>query len=374
MKVGSRRIGVALVAASLLFTGCSDGTGPGEPFDPSHAEDDLETLGDLFDNAQLQQLNEISQYIDPVGGGLPVMAISSARALMESRNTNPASARRMASVATKALSLSRTGGARPSYQALPADVLGTTFVFDTATNSYVESDRSGAPATGVRFVVYALEADYPQVDQEVGYVDFIDLSPNSQTSVGLRLRFVGGATTYLDYAFTVAPTGTNSGTLGVDGFLSNGTTKLNFDVDMNMLIDDEAQEVESMNVAFEFSIPSRGFSTNGTWELVDAETSQLLEIDLTVRSGGTNLRYDIVEDASTETINATVYVNNRIFATITGDSGDPVVAGAGGEELTLQEQIALVELVEIGYAPFFFLLYVIQPAASILGTSFLPLP
>lgn len=238
MKVGSRQIGVALVAASLLFTGCSDGTGPGEPFDPSHAEEDLTALGEMFSNEYLAALSDLSEYFN-LEGGVPVMAISSAKAMIESRGVTPSTARRMANATMDALSLTRSSGIRPNYKALPSEVLGKTFEFDADSGSYVESDRTGAPGNGVRFIVYAIDpiSHEPIVDTEVGYVDLIDLSPSSTSSVGLRMLLVSGGTTYLDYKFNAAP-GLNSVVLGVDGYLSDGTSRLNFDVDMNATFDE----------------------------------------------------------------------------------------------------------------------------------------
>ena len=368
MKVASRRIGTAVVAAALLFTGCSDGTGPGEPFDPARAESDLTVLGTLFESDALAAFNDLSVYFN-IDGGAPLAAISSARAMTTAGNTSPATARRIAMAASEALSLSTYGSGGPSLQSLPPEVLGTTFVFDTLTDTYVESDRTGAPASGVRFIVYAIDPfDGPIVDQEVGYADLIDTSPGSQLSVGMRLLLVSGATTYLDYAFTATPT-QSSILIGVDGYLSDGTTKLNFSVDTDLSFTEEELGID---VDFSFGIPSRQFSTAGSFEVTSSETASLLEIDLTIMSGGTKIRYDVVEDANSETINGTVYVNNAIFATISGDAADPVVAGAGGAELTAEETVALVEMLELAEACLEFFFDLLQPAANATGGAFLP--
>ena len=43
-----------------------------------------------------------------------------------------------------------------SVAGIPSAVLGTTFVWDLDSGTYVASDLSGAPAQGVRFILYAI--------------------------------------------------------------------------------------------------------------------------------------------------------------------------------------------------------------------------
>jgi hypothetical protein len=353
----------------MLFTGCSDGTGPGEPFDPARAEADLVVLGTLFESDQLAAFTELSAYFD-LGGGAPLATVSSARALATGGDASPATARRMAMQAADALSLSTTSGSGPSLQSLPAEVLGTTFVFDTIADTYVESDRPGAPASGVRFIVYAIDpiSGSPLLNQEVGYADLIDLSPSSQLSAGMRLLLVSGGTTYLDYSFTATPT-QSSLELAVQGFLTDGTTRLNFSVNTGVVFDEDQFSIQ---VDFSFAVPSRQFSTSGSLDATSTDSSSVVETDLTIISGGTKVRFDIAEDESSETINATVYVNNAIFATITGDTNDPVVAGAGGLELTQEEAIALVGMIEVAYACMDFFFDVMEPAGNAMGGGLLP--
>ena len=368
MMAGSRNIGAALIAASVLFAGCSDGTGPGEPFDPAHAQADVALLGTLFESQQLAAFAELSTRFD-LGSGTPLAAVAGARALVMG-DASPSTARRIARQAAEALSLSSSSVGAPSLKSLPTEVLGTTFVFDTTSDSYVESDRTGAPATGVRFIVYALDpiSGDPIVSQEVGYADLIDLSPASQTSAGLRLLLVGGGTTYLDYSLTATPTQTTV-TIGVEGFLSDGTTTLDFAVDADLVFDTNEFTID---VDFAFAIPAHQFSTTGSIDATSTSTSSLAEIDLLITSGGTRIRYEIVEDDFSETINATVYVNNRIFATITGDLNDPTVAGAGGAELTTEETAALIGMGQLAVACFDFFVRLWEPAGNVLGGGLLP--
>ena len=48
-------------------------------------------------------------------------------------------------------------GIQASAAAVPASYLGATFVWDETTHGYVQSDLAGAPSTGVRFLLYAVD-------------------------------------------------------------------------------------------------------------------------------------------------------------------------------------------------------------------------
>jgi hypothetical protein len=124
-----RSYGAACAAAVSLLTACSDSTGPkGEPFDPARAEADLAVLGTLMGNQQLAAFTAMSAYFDLSGASSA--AISSARALVSSGTTSPATVRRMTMSAAEGLALRTSAGGAPSFEVLPTSVLGTTFVFD----------------------------------------------------------------------------------------------------------------------------------------------------------------------------------------------------------------------------------------------------
>lgn len=358
--------GVAL-AAALLLTACSDGTGPGgEPFDPARAEADVAVLTTLMGNQQLASFSAMSAYFDL--SGAPSGMISSARAMLSSGSVTPETARGMALAAAEGLALRTTAGSTPSLEVLPPSVFGTTFVFDAETQTYVESDRTGAPANGVRFIVYAVDpiSGQPIVGSEVGHADLIDTSVGSQSSAGLRLLLVSGTTTHLDYSFFAAPT-QNGADLGVNGYVTDGTTRLNFDVDVAVSLGEEELAID---VDFAFTVPTRQFSVSGSLDGSAGESGSLGQVTLRIVSGGSNVRFEISEDAST--INATVYVNNKIFATVTGDPESPQVLGAGGAELTAQEAQALGELLSLAGHIFEFFGSLLDPIDDLTGGAVVP--
>jgi hypothetical protein len=92
------------------------------------------------------------------------------------------------------------------------------------------TDRTGAPASGVRFILYAINpvTEVPvEPLAEAGYADILDES--TATANALRLQLVSGGTTYLSYGVSGAATA-SGGQVVVDGFATDGTTLVNFDL------------------------------------------------------------------------------------------------------------------------------------------------
>jgi len=105
-----------------------------------------------------------------------------------------------------------------------------TCIWDPVDQNYVvDPDDPGlAPANGIRFRLYTLDAVtmLPETPlQDIGFIDIIDLSadPNLDVSITSEIASV----TTLDYSVT----GTSDATgfsLGMMGFVSNGTDQLDF--------------------------------------------------------------------------------------------------------------------------------------------------
>ena len=101
---------------------------------------------------------------------------------------------------------------------IPEEYAGVTFVYDVETDGYVGSELTGAPANGVRFILYAVNPVTgtpvePLV--EVGYADFTVTETASSGTV--HVIVVSGGVTYRDYAVTAAG-GVSSLTVTIDGY------------------------------------------------------------------------------------------------------------------------------------------------------------
>ena len=84
--------------------------------------------------------------------------------------------------------LPKAGRIKPRSPEFRPPSSATTFVWDLETDVYVASDLSGAPAQGVRFILYAINpvTGLPvQTLDELGYVDVIDVS--TSTTLGTHV-------------------------------------------------------------------------------------------------------------------------------------------------------------------------------------------
>jgi hypothetical protein len=335
-----------LAAATAAFlTGCGDGSGPDDGrFDPARLMADGQALEQVLSNSVFQSVGVAAATASPREGGVALLA---ADALLRGAGTTPGDDRRAASaIARSLLDLTPQLAGAPI---LPSSVLGTTYVYDAATQRYAPAPgRTGAPSNGVRFILYAINpiTNEPVVGTEVGYADLIDRGGTALDRVELQLVVVSGGQTYLDYTLEI--TGSeSSGELAVDGYLTDGSTRVDFEIGIRgsgAVVTSEAE------IDFELAIRSRDFSVEGHAEAIGGVETGEADIELVVRSGGDRIRYDFA--GSSTTINANVFVNDRLLAIIAGDPDSPTVTGANGQALTSEEAQALIYLIHLADAVF----------------------
>jgi hypothetical protein len=198
-------------------------------FDPSTLSQNTDAMLNTMSNSQAVQS------LDGLGDKMTVGAPSLAAAAML-RNI-PLEAQGFAAWAARRLQAFESAMTELSVAApnalIPATVLGKTFIYNTTTNTYVLSDRTGAPSNGVRFVLYAVAPITHAIVtplNEIGYVDLKDESAGS--AVTLHVVAVVTSKTLIDYKASATVTTTNQTITGasvtVSGFVSDGTTQLDF--------------------------------------------------------------------------------------------------------------------------------------------------
>ena len=217
---------------------------------------------------------------------------------------------------------------------------GKTFIYDAAQDRYVLSQRSGAPATGVRFIVYEVDAaGRPIVGRETGYADLIDEGDGSDRDVALRLKVVRGSETVLDYRTTLDD-GPTQGLLAVHGFLiGDNDVEVEFDVDATGRKQLNGGELD---IDFEIAIDQRDFSITGQLRGARAGVEGEGEIDVTVRHRDHSIRLD-AEGASGQ-IDASFFVDGELFATAEGSAQSPTVLGRDGQPITGVEALVLLRI------------------------------
>ena len=188
---------------------------------------------------------------------------------------------------------------------VPAEYLGVTFTYDPETDEYGPSELPGAPADGVRFIVYSVNPinglpTEPLV--EVGYADIV--TTESANAASVRVELVSNAITYLDY--TVAFTGSSTEiTMAVSGFVSNGEDRVDFD------LDNQASST-AISVDYVLTVPTRdGFRL--AIELDASESVATVNIDVRGAHGRVEFSGSVTDGAGTVDIE----VNGELFATMT---------------------------------------------------------
>ncbi|TMC67141.1 MAG: hypothetical protein E6J18_16675, partial [Chloroflexi bacterium] len=140
-----------------------------------------------------------------------------------------------ASPLVQSLGVFRFGGplAAPAAGAplIPDSLLGKTLAFTCASQRYAESGDSGAPATGVRVVLYqrAPDGSIACPATAIGQLDLFDASAPGTTAVRGVATAPGGAAPLVDYTIShnVADA---KGVASATGFVSDGQQRLDFQV------------------------------------------------------------------------------------------------------------------------------------------------
>jgi hypothetical protein len=220
--------------------------------------------------------------------------------------------------------------------ALPITARGKTFVWDPELDIYVESARVGAPASGVRFILYAMDP----VDEglpalplvELGYVDLIQTSAGNTTSASVEVVGPGG-TTLMQYTATVGGTD-QAPAFSLTGFAGISINRVNFELNFGYNLVNQ-----SIVSTWRTELPARGLSSrvqltfNNTSFTIGAVIQRgLRKIEmlgtLSFDNGGT----------------VTVRVGNRLFATMTFPADPllpPTITNAQGQPLTAEQEETL---------------------------------
>ncbi len=276
-----------------------------------------------------------------------------------------------AAVAQRLLDAGRSGAWVGSVASprLPQSALGKTYVFDVNLHRYVPAaDRIGAPANGVRFILYAVNpiTHEPIIDVEVGHADLLDIGAARPSGIGLRLLVVSQGQTFLDYTVFLDGSET-AGSLSAAGFLTDGATRLEFQI---MARGRNVGSTAMMDIDFHFEIPDRGFSATGKLEGTHSLTGETQRVNLAVRTGQTTIGYSV--SGNSQVVDATILVDGQVFATVRGDHRNPVILGAGGRQLTAEEVKALGRLVQLAGEVFEIFGHLLRPVEMILLLSTIP--
>lgn len=326
------------VALLVVAAACGDdATGPGsdDPFDPEQANADLAAVEQaIAANADLEaDLLHVSAAL----GAFPTAALIFEPSDLSALPAPAAfSAQSPLVRSVHATPLALNGASQPI---IPADLLGTTFEWDEVEGAYVATELAGAPADGVRFILYD-RTEVPPVEN--GFLDLTDESDASADRLNVHLEKNG--VTRLDYDIVVTET-TGGGTISVAGFLTDGTSQIDFEV-----LEGIAETADGFTIDLSYSLSLAGESLSvGVDYVIDFGTTTSVEFVATFVNGPNTLVLDLSQQGEGD-VAGTVEWNGDLVMTITDDgTGQPTFLGPEGEELTAAEAAAIQEMFEISF-------------------------
>jgi hypothetical protein len=259
------------------------------------------------------------------------------------------------------------GPVSPAILLISAAAQGKTFVYDAARDEYVISDRAGAPANGVRFILYAVDAatGKPDAAHETGQADLLDLGQSGNDRIQLRLVAENDGRTFLDYSLELVPR-SGAGSIHVDGFLSSPEDRLDFDIDVTERV---MGGRERYDVDFQLAIDERDFSVDGSLRAASGRAGKEGDLDLVARHGGHSVRVDAT--STEQQLDATFYVNNQVLATAVGPHANPVIENQDGEPLSARQWAALAYIVHFGEGIFELVECLVEPVEGLVGLAFI---
>jgi hypothetical protein len=254
------------------------------------------------------------------------------------------------------LSRGDAGAPAPSLSLLLPDLLlGKTLVWNPATGEYeVDPDRTGAPASGVRFVMYAINpvtGEPTEPLDEIGYVELVD---ESAEDTGLRLRVRAVDTTgdvplelvnyFVEGSLEVA--GESRVTLLARGFLDDGTDRLDFDLATEVVVPAQGNAAQVV-ATYALALQEGAAVTLEMGADVDLENpdSGTLQLELVVEDGGDVVQLTVAVDGQ-QNMDGTVGFNGETVVEIGGTATEPTFTRPDGSELTAEEREALADMVE----------------------------
>jgi len=223
---------------------------------------------------------------------------------------------------------------------IPSLVLGKTFTYNPTTGRYELSSRTGAPANGVRFILYAVNPLTREVVvplNEVGYADLTEEAAASGLALRLRAYVSGNSKPLIDYTAS-ASIQTSGGsvtgaTVNVTGYLSDGTRQLDLNLTQSF------SSTSGINVTYKLGLPERDISLEFT---ASFNLQQQANVSLTLKHGGNTT---VVSASGTETaISGKITHNGSTVVNIAGTPENPTFTDTSGNPLAQDQAAALKKL------------------------------
>ncbi len=354
------RLLAAALASTLLAACGGEGSGPGD-FDPVGMQADLALSEVPADDPVFSALSASFDDMATATGGSG--AVVSAAGLFLSEPRSSQSTEQVSSV-VRSLFHERSHPAINASIAIPPEVAGTTFEYDVDTDHWVPGDETGAPANGVRFILYAVDGGGAVIEplDQIGYADLYDLTDGA-TAAG-RIVVVANSTTWVDYRADL--TGNeDAGELNVDGYIRFATDQWVFD--FSMTYDEGETDDPAFTLASTVEFPQHDVEIEVNWNRA-AGPGALLTFDERFQSPNGRLDYDgSWSDGTSPSLE--IFVNGDAYAHLTG-SGEDGLVGVDGRVLTDDEKEVLAGAFVVGQFAAITPVFLIGPMAGFVSPPF----
>ncbi len=331
-----------LVAVLALAAGACDdnGTNPVNPldFDPVATEQAVQDLQNRLaeDSDMMVSLGLAAEGLAMAGGAAPMRI---------DRAPTPFSAQVIQGFSMSASS------AEPVF---PPELLGTTFEWSFAEGHYVQTLRTGAPANGVTFILYAIDPITgvpvePLV--ETGFLNLTDEGGASNYRLGLYAESGGNALVdyYIDLSYALVGLNDIAVTATAEGYISDATDQLDFVLSQAATLYG-ATETLDMDFVYSLSLAGQNASVtvemHGEFDFAGEVPLEAATVDLRVQNGTEFVDFEMTLGTD-NSLTGVIQYGGVDVVYISGTEGDPLFESATGEPLTVEEVAALVELFDM---------------------------
>lgn len=322
-----------VAAAGLAACGSDKAAGP-DAVDPAVMADGMADLTSEFaTNAAFQSLASLSGYFQLTSASAALRAT-----LPMDVSTRSAAANFVTVAKSRREAMRLYASLVPSSPAVlfPSNVLGKTYVWDVNTSAYVQSAQTGAPANGVRFILYVAGLSGPTVPlQQLGFVDLTDESTPQADILGVLLKL--GTATVADYTISAEFPTQSSLILTASGRLTNPNNTSSF-VDFTL-----EQSLSQTSLGVDYHVQgSNGFTIDFQLTFTLSGAS----VNFAISNGGNTLSLSgtLTFGATSDTVNFQIKYNGTVVATVTGSGDNPTITGSGGRQLSEAEIANLVAI------------------------------
>ncbi|MBX3174970.1 MAG: hypothetical protein KF709_11195 [Gemmatimonadaceae bacterium] len=314
----------SLAALALAASACGEGESLPTTLDVAATDADIAAVDAAFDVPQVDSYEGLGYLMDEALATAGGAVIRLPMEMLKEGADRP-----LARHSARMMQLADEG----TSAAIPLSALGKTFEWNVTTDQYEPTARTGAPANGVRFILYTLDISAfapaePLV--EVGYADFTRSSNTATVGV-----YATGGTQLVSYTATVGGT-TNAPTMAVEGFVGTGANRVNFELTFGVSLFSG-----NVTVSWRIEVPSRGLASRVQIGI----GSNGVAFSALMRAGARK-----VEMGGTLGENGgiiVVRIGGKVFARLTFDAeGGSTVADADGNPLTPEQAETLDRIFE----------------------------